>query len=634
MLEFIRSRAQTWISWVIVGLIVIPFALWGMNEYFSGSADNNVATVNGKKISERDFQMAFAQQRQRMKEMMGESFDFTTFEAQMRKGVLDSLVEQEVLVQTAGDEGMRIGDQQLAMIIQSFPAFQKDGQFDKQAYATTLQIQGQTPAYFEMQMRRGLLAQQVYSGVADTSLVTDWDVKNLLRLRRQEREISYAQIPAALFKSDISADAAAIQSYYDANQARFMTPETVSIEYIDLAVANIAREVNVSEATVKGVYEEQRQQYAEPEERRASHILIEVQADASADARAAAREKAEGILKRIISGEAFDKLAREFSDDPGSAEEGGDLGFFRKGVMVPEFDTAVFSMKPGDTSGLVKSEFGFHIIRLMEVKGGRIPSFAELKDELLQQYREREAERIFFERQETLANLSYEHPDTLVTVAEAIGAEVKTIPMFTRDGGPGIASNPKVLAAAFTEEAIKQGLNSDVIEIGDNHVAVIRVKEHVKQKQKPLEEVRAQIEQELIQQGTRQRATALGKEIQASLQGGGTAEDVLSKYRITWQNVGLVTREYRQADPGIVQEAFRLNRPEQDKAVYGGAVLGNGDYAVIRLTSVKEPDMESFAAEDKMAMKRTLQNILGNAEYAEFSGNLKKQASIVVKLKE
>lgn len=634
MLEFIRNRAQTWIAWVIVALIIIPFALWGIGDYFSGNADNSVATVNDVKISEREFQAAYYQQEQRMKEMLGSNFDPSMFEDQMRKNVLDGLIEQELLVQVSGENGLRVSAGQLAMIIQGIEAFQIEGAFDRSTYESALKMQGQSTGYFESKVRRSILSQQLYSGVTGSSIITEHAVESLLKLQKQQREIAYFEIPATRFLADIIVTDEQILDFYENNRANYKTPEVVTAEYVELSVEKLLDEVEVSESDLLEAYDEQKTSMVAPEQRRASHILIEIPYEASSEEKQAAEVKAEEVLAKLVSGESFEELAKLHSDDPGSAEGGGGLGFFSAGDMVAEFDAKVFSMSAGEVSGLVSTEFGYHIIRLDEVKESQVPSLEEARDELLAQLKYSEAERRYYDMADKLASLSFEYPDSLDVVVEDLQLEVQKAEGVTRVGAPGIFANPKITKLLFAEDVLGERLNSEPIEIGDNHVLVVRVSEHIPAKTKPLDEVRDSISQQLTRQESQLKAQRLGEEILAAVEAGKPPEALAAEFEVALHTPGMLEREAAEINSVISRRAFELARPTEGEISVGSVTLDSGGYAVVVVAKVEEFDVGTLGDELRQSTRQQLAGAQGGVEYAAFSSSLRESAGVVSRLEE
>ncbi len=632
MLEFIRNRAQSWVAWVIVGLIIIPFALFGIGDYATNDAGNNVATVNDVKISNQEFQRAYYQQEQRMKEMLGADFDVSVFEGQMRKNVLDGIVEQELLVQVSRDEGLRVSAQQLAMIIQGIEAFQSDGKFDRETYLSALNMQGQSIGYFESRIHRSLLSQQLYAAVASSSVVSNSSIDTYLRLQNQQRDIGYFEIPAAKFSADISIDESAASDYYNENSNLYKTTETVDVEYVSLSLDDLIDGIELSEQEIVEAFAEQKSSMTPAEQRKASHILVELQPGAEKDEVGDASEKARMIKLRLVAGEDFSSLAQEFSDDLGSADMGGDLGFFSQGDMAPEFDEKVFSMSQGDVSDVVETEFGFHIIRLDEIKASKEPLLADVRDQLVEQLRFNKAESKYYDLVDSLTNLAFEYPDSLEVVAEDLSLSIATYKEVSKSSGEGFLANPKVLSVLFSADVLGERLNSEPIEVADNHVIVMRVDSHEQAKTRSFSDVEQSIVAQLTTKASRYAAQELGEEVLIKIQAGVDTDALEVEYGITWILLDGQLRGSRELDSAIVSRAFELPRPKEGGLSAGSVALASGDYAVVSVSSVRDLALIDITAKQRMAARARLLGLQGDSEYAAFSVGLKSVANIALNL--
>lgn len=632
MLQTIRDRASGLIAWIIVILIVIPFVLWGINDYFDGSTKPYAAKVNDTDISVQEFQQAYQQQRQRLQDMLGGALNSSLVnETAMKREVLQQLVENELLLQAAVGAGLRIGNQQLAAEIQSIEAFQKDGVFSGEQYRAQLRRAGAVPADFEAQQRRSMLMQQFYTGIANTAVVSAQDLDRMLRIQDQQREIGYLVLPVSAFIKDVNVSDQDVAQYYEANKGRLTHPEQVRIDYVELSAEAIANRIQPEEQDLRKLYDEQSGAFTTEEQRRASHILVQVPEGADEKIGAAAREKAEKLLQRVRSGESFENLAKELSDDTVSAKEGGDLGFFGKGVMVPEFEQAAFAMQKGEVSDLVKSPFGFHIIKLTDIKPGGKKSFEEARPELIKQLRDNKAEEEYYALVDRLTNLAYENPDSLEPAAQTLGLEIKESGWLTRAGDKeGITSNPQVVSSAFGEEVLSRGLNSELIEIGPKHVIVLRVKEHKPATPRTLEEVRPDIAAELRTRAAKEKVRELGEEMRAHAAEGANLEQLAAEHNVKVTRTGLVGRGEKNVAPAILQAAFKLQRPADGKSSYGTVALESGDYAVVAVTAVQDGDPAKVTEERRKSLIRMLAQMNGASEFAALINQLKSQAKIVV----
>jgi len=631
MLKFIRESMQGIIAWTIIILLIIPFALWGINQYFGGAGPQAAATVNGKEISIQSYQQTYSQQRDQMRKMLGSKYDPNLFDDRIKKQAIDTLVNRELLYQNAKDMGLRVSTESVVGTIKGIQEFQQDGKFSEDLYNRILQSQGETPTSFESRIQQSILTQQLYSAVNSSSIVTTQAVNGILRLQQQKRDFSYLTLPVSKYENADAVKEDAIKKYYDEHQNEYMTPEKVSIEYVQLNAANLALDKTPTETELKQFYKDRQSQYTTPEERRTRHILITVPEGADKKTIDAARKKAEDLRKRIIAGESFAKLAEKYSDDPGSAKLGGDIGYFGHGSLEPAFEKAMFALKKGEVSEPVLTSFGFHIIKLEDIRPAKIKSFDEVKDQLIKEYRQGIAEREFYKKSEKLTNLTYEVPDTLADAANAVGLKIQTTGLFDRKGGTGIAANPKIVEAAFSDEVLKQGYNSEPVEIGENDVVVLRVKDHVERKQQSLDEVKDKIKSRLVKENARESAKSAGEQIIAQLKAGKTTEDLAKPLGLEWKQAKDVKRDDHSVNTSILTEAFRLSHPAEGKSVYGGIAMPTGDYTVIDLGKVVDGDSGGKAEDSKrLTLKRSLAGEQGQADFNDVLASLKKKAKIEI----
>ncbi len=628
MLQSIRNRSQGWFAWAIVILITIPFALWGIQEYLGGGREPAAATVNGVEIPQREVQRMAQMQRQRLLQALGGKADPGLLDQmRLQEVAREGLIENELLFQTAEAAGFRIGDEQLVARIHSIPAFQEDGVFSPQAYERALRNQGMLPGGFEPMLRRDLVLEQLQLGIEQSAFATDRELQEVLRLKHQRRDAGYLLVPASGYEEGVTVTDEEIGAFYEQNSAAFTRPEQVSVEYLELSVEDLASAIEVDDDVLRSYYDEHLSSYSRPEQRRASHILIPLEADADEAAVSAARSKAEELVRRLRSGESFAELAREHSGDPGSAQEGGDLGTFGKGVMEPEFETVAFALAKDEISDPVRTEFGFHIIKVTGITPGTTPGFDEIRDQVARDYRRQEAEKRFYEAAEQLANLSYEHPDSLEPAAEQIGLPIKSSPLFDRQGGEGITSDPKFISAAFSPEVIEQGYNSEPIELSPVHMVVLRMKEHVAAQQQPLDEVKERIAQQLRREKAHEAAFADAEKIAQRAAAGEPVEKLAEEYQLEWVRAESLERSDREANPAIVREIFKMPRPADGKPRFVARRV-NGDAAVVALFSVQDGDPASVDEERARNERAALAAGTARADYADLVKWLKERAEI------
>lgn len=622
MLHYIRDRAQGWIAWFIVGLISIPFALWGVNSYMTGASDVVVAEVNGHEINQTELQQSLQQYRDQMRNVLGEQFDPAMFEgAAVKRNILDGLIEQRLLHEASQKLGQTVNDASVSEMIRSNPAFQRDGQFDPDYYAMMLARVGYSPASFEAQLRNDLLTQELTRNIQRSAIVTPVQLDRVLELEKQQREIAYGVVPLQNYVDKVSIDDEAVRAYYDNNKTAYTAPEQVRVNYVELNIDSIADTITVDEEALQQFYVDNESQFVGPEQRRVSHILIE-----GDDEQALA--EIEKIAERLQQGEDFGTLAKAESQDTGSAAQGGDLGYFGPDVMEPAFEEAAFALENvGDISEPVQTEFGYHLIKLTGVESPEVQDFSDVRTEVEQRYRSQQAEAQFYDKAEQLANLSFENPDSLDVAAEELGLEIQTTPLFTRGGTEsGISSETKVVEAAFSEDVLQNELNSAVIELSDTHLVVIHKNKHIPESVLPFESVKPAIEQQLLFDEASQFAREKGEAIVAELKTGAEAQTLLE----SWQPAAFYGRDSEAVSQQILQRAFEMQKPES-QAQYTGFTADNGNYVVIKLTDVQNGQTADVEAEERQSIEEQLQQMMSNAELQAFIASLRADADIEIR---
>lgn len=628
MLTSIRESAQGWIAWIIISLIIMVFAVWGIQNFFTPDPNLPVIQVGDTEVGLREFQIAYQQQRDRLRSMLGNSMEQS--EELIKEQVINDLIERIVLTNAASDIGMRIGDALLAAEINAVDVFQVNGHFSKDRYEQVLRNQGMTPVTFEQRTRATLVSQQFYTGVVNTAFVTPNQLDDHLRLEGQTRDISHLTVPASRFLEGITVSGNEVQRYYDENQELYQIPEQVTIAYLELAADALAPNIEATDEALHSLYEETRANYHRDERRRASHILIPLEEKVESLVVTAAQAKIDDLRRQIIAGGSFAELARTYSQDPGSASQGGDLGFFERSTMVKPFADAVFAMKEGDLSEAIRTPFGIHLIKLTGIEPAREQSFSEVRSTVLSEFRRIQAEKQFFERSETLANLSYEHPDSLEPSATQLGLKIQTAGPFPREGGKDIASDPKVAAAAFSEDVLNLGNNSDPIELAGNRLVVLRVTErHIAHRQS-LDEVRETVTTVVRQQHAQTQTKNLGEQLLKDLQTGTNASTVAEQAKLSWQHPGWLGRQASELSPELRTAAFRLPRPSESKPSYAGLVLSNGDFAVVQIAGIKEGDPSTVPTATRDEARQRLMRAIGEQNFAALVADLKAQTKIVI----
>lgn len=631
MLQSIRDSAQGWIAWVIVILISIPFALWGIQEYLGVGEESVVASVNDRDITEREFESNYQRFRSNLRQQLGDAFQPGLFDdSRMREDVLESMVRNELVLEAAARMGLRIGDTQVRSGIANVQDFQTNGQFDPQAYERVARQQGYSTTGFQERIRQAMVTDQMSKAVTDSELATKRELKELVRLRDQRRELSYLLLPASDFSKPGKVDDEDIEAYYAANQDEFMAPERVRVEYLELKMDQLSEASDYDEEDLRAYYDEHRGEYSTLEQRRASHILIAVDEE-SEDAEKAARDKAQEVLQRVRGGEDFAAVAKEVSQDPGSAGQGGDLGFVEAGMMSPSFDDALFALGKDEISDLVRTDFGFHLIKVTEIQEGSNKGFDEVRDEVLKAYGSSEAEGLFLKYSERFADLTYENADSLEPAAEALGLKVVVSEWLSRADAAKLPGGNKAITAAFSDDVLGGGNNSELIEVSTDHLVVLRVQDHEEAAAQSLDQVRDAIISVLEKQQSTKLAKEMGDALLKRLRQGESLEQVSGEIGHEVEAPGLVGRNDSKLSPQITQSLFSMPRPEGEQILYGHTVLSNGDYAIMALYKVQDGSLEGMDEKALQTFKVSQVRAQGRESFEHLVQNLRDAADVNIR---
>ena len=620
MLQGIRDRAHGFIAWIIVILICIPFALWGVQEYLGPDPNVAVAEVNGEEVSLVEYQIALQEARAALnRQFPGQDVSGIFGEDFVRGQAMDGLVRERLIATASSDAGFVISDELLAGAIRSVPAFQRDGRFSQEEYEFALRRSGTSPGRFEADTRRRLLEGQWRNALVLSAVAAEPRARRVVTLDSQQRAFSRLVVPASRFEG-AQVGEEAIAKRYEESMDSFMSPEEVRLRYVVLSRDELAEEIEVASGTLEGFYETRKAGLSVPEQRRVSHILI-----ADEEGEDEARTEAEALRSRILAGEAFADVARESSDDPGSAGMGGDLGYNGRGIWVPPFEETAFSLPVGELSEPVRTEFGFHLIRVEDVRESRTPTFDEAAAELEQEYRDEQAEQLYFEQVERLANLVFEQPDNLDDAAEDLGLAVEESGYLSRHGEPGdeILGDRAVVAAAFEEEVLA-GNNSEPVEIDGYRTVVLRVEERREPRQRSLDEVRDEIAASLRSERARDAARELGVDLLARLRSREAMAEVAPE-GLAWSEERTVGRQVGDLEPAVREVLFSMPRSGPSEMTFDGVGVANGDFVVLALDRVieSEPESEVFGE-----ARERLSQQLGLDAHDSFVAALRERAEV------
>ncbi|HEY4315981.1 MAG TPA: SurA N-terminal domain-containing protein [Herbaspirillum sp.] len=627
MFDFIRNHQR--LMQLLLLLFIFPsFAFFGLESYTRmNGGDDTVAKVAGENISQQDWDAAQRQQLDRMRQMFGDQIDTKLLDTpETRRASLDNLIAQRSMLAEVKRENLQVSDQSLAQNLLTIPGLVKpDGSFDNDQYKMLLGAQGMTPALYEARLRQDLALQQLNGAVQGSAFAPKTVAARMSDLNDQERVVQQILFKNSAYADQVKVSDDMLKTYYDKNSAQFQVPEQARIEYVVLDSAAAASQVTVSDADIKSYYDQNQKQYAGTEERRASHILIAVKKDASAADKAAAKAKADKLSAQLIANPAdFAKLAKANSDDPGSAEHGGDLGYFGPGMMVKQFEDAAFKMKQGEISQPVQSDFGYHIIQLTGIKPAQGKTLDQVKAEISDTIKGQLAAKKFGELADTFNNTVYEQGDSLKPAADKLHLKIETASNVTRSPNRALAAtvpynNPKFLTALFTDDVIKNKHNTEAVEVAPNVLVAGRIVEYKPQSKKPFEEVKAAVRELVLQSQEAALSQKAGEARLAALKQKDDASgfaDSKSISRVKSQDLGADVLD-------AVMKADTTKLP-----AYVGLVLPGQGYSIFRINKVTQPATPD-AARRKTEQQQVVE-ALAQQEMLAYLGVLKEKAKVKI----
>ncbi|HEU4618751.1 MAG TPA: peptidyl-prolyl cis-trans isomerase [Gammaproteobacteria bacterium] len=651
MLTKIQDLFGKWVAAVILAFIVGGFVFWNSRGFDVSTADY-AAKVNGDKIAMQEFERDLQQQQAQYQQIYKIDLD-DQLRRQIRRSVLERLVQQEALRQRVQSEGYRISDQRLADSIMSAEAFQIDGKFNKDAYSTFLANQGLSAAGFEALQRQQLAMLDLQNGIGDSSFLTPNEFRRYVELANQKRRVGYALFKADDFKSKVEVKDDEVSAYYDQHKDRFKTEEAASLEYIELKRDQVASSIEVSDQDIQDYYDQHKSEYGTPEERHAEHILI-TKKDGETDEQTKAR--AEAVLARVKGGEDFAKVAKEASEDPGTAQQGGDLGWIGRGMLAGPFEDALFDMKAGEIRGPVKTDFGYHVIRLAEIRAGKVQPLDEIKGKLRKQIQDERADSLFYDKSNKLADEAFDAYDELESVATTLNVPLKTAERFPRSGDPALFENSApVVDAVFGPQALETGTNSGLIKLADDDVVVLNVKERFAPEQKPLEAVKDDIRDTLVRQRADMLASsaadafvaALPKDLGPDFLGGASSADdaaaggaakpstepsspaamLAAEHGGTWVAPEWVERSDANLPPEILAQAFGMPPPDA-KVERDSVRLASGGHAVVFVTDQELGKAESMTSAQRDQARDEMAQRVGTGELGGYVLTVRGEAKV------
>lgn len=632
MLTAIKERASGWIAWTLVALISIPFALWGINSYFEGASKIVVATVNGVEIEKTDYQNSLSDQRRMLVQMMGQNVDADYFASRAFKlQVLETLIDSRLQAEYLRDRGFRVTDEQLSKKISSFSAFQVDGQFDPTRYEQLVRNAGLSVEGFERQQRQQGAIDQLRAGLRGSSLVVSSMTDRAIELLYQRRVAQFTVVDIAAFEDSLVVGSEALRDEFDANKAQYVQPEQMQVEFIRLSVDELGKQANVSELEQRAFYDNNVERFTQPESRSASHILWSLAEDDAEDVVDTREQEAKGIAARARSGEDFAKLAETYSKDPGSASRGGDLGIIRPGAMAPSFETVVFDLNEGQISDPVRTAYGWHIIKVTNIRESNVRPFDEVMGEIKTILEREWAENQFITMAEDFQNLIFEQPDSLNAASDFLGTPIERSDWFSRTTGDGIASNDLVRDTAFSPEVLVDRLNSEMLEIGSDTLVAVRFADFREKRQKDFNEVKDQIERVLAARVAAEAQEKFATKLVATLESGADWDNLLAVEGLSSadlpEDLESTTDDIVRA---VARVVYSVGAPNPGAPVFGSARLSATDYLIYKLDEVVAGDISQISGDQVSEVEDLVESRVGEELHAGIGRALRTAADVQI----
>ena len=627
MLQKIRDNSQGIGAKIFVWFIIVIFGAWGASTIVSSVINGTPAvSVNGTDIDELEVERTTQIRLQEMMQSLGPDADLSSIDEDLaRKAALNELIQQELLLQYAENTGMVISSRSIDRSIAQTADFQVDGVFNGERAQMLIASMGYTPNSYRAALASQGLINQVSYAYGLSGFVTTPEIENIAKLLNQTRDLRYILVSLDTQLNNIDVTEEEIEEYYSANESQFVLEEQVSLEYLELDKDAIFDEVVVTEEQIVQRYEEEQLEYQTQIERRAAHILLEAfDDDGMAENLALAAE----LKSRIDNGESFEALVLEYSDDLGSAEDGGDVGYTTGDNFVEPFEQALLTLDVGEVSGPVQTEFGVHLIKLTERSESALESFEDSRERLERDLKSDEVDTLFLQRSEELGNLAFESFD-LSDPAQLMGLEIQTTGLFSRSGGVGIAANSDVINTAFSPQVLLDGLNSDLISVTPSRSVVIRVLEHNQPRLQAMEDVRGEIEIMLQFEKIQEQTLSLGETIKSNYQNDQNIDSLLETQNLSWNQLNGLERSDQVLPPQLVNYIFEMSVPEDDGTVIDGLMLNSGEYVVIELQAVKDGSLEDFDETELNSLESFIAQQSANADFEALITGLQNRADII-----
>ena len=625
MLQNIRDNMQGAIAKIIIGLIVITFALFGIDSIFGGATVQPAVDVNGVEISERELQNAILLEKRKLAANAGANFNPDLLDDKLlRPGVQQRLVNRQLLIEYAGQQNLNVSKQVVDGLIRQQTDFQVDGVFNQKLFVRTLNNSNLTPPMYYRSVREEMMMTQVAAAFISSEFTSEQELTRLVTLMQQRRSFSFATVTQQSVKESIPTTTELLEEYYQGNAESFMTLERVAIEYIELSKKSVASSIEPTEDAIKTAFELEVDAAPARVQRVAAHILIKVDGGDTKQS----LEKAQSLQQRLAEGEKFAELAKQYSQDKGSAAAGGQLGITDGDTFPEAFETALAALSVGEVSDPVETDAGYHLIKLVDLYEAEPMVFADNRERISQQLKSEEAEQQYIRAAEELANLAFESSD-LIEPSEELNLDVQKTALFDRSGGDGILGDRRVIAAAFLDEVLIDGNNSTPIDLGNDRLLVLRVSQHEKPRQLAFAEAENRVKEGYISERAREQVETIGEQAYKELVAGKTASELAEKYHFEWRSYTDVARTVQEIPQEILRHVYSMVRPTDEQPTTSTLEMRNGNVSLVVLTKVSDPEI-NMSEQERNRFRQSLSSYAGQTQFETLTKTLRDTADIRV----
>jgi len=629
MLEKLRTQVKGWLGMVILVMISIPFALFGLQNYTSGGSEAPLAEVAGQEIYQADLNRAYQQRVEELKKQYGDQYSPNMFnEESIRQEALNRLVQEKLILHTVDKDGYVASDAAILDVVAKLDGFQNNGQFEKAKYEEFLQRKGISSAAFLQNIRSNIEQNQFISAIVDTTLVDNSEVDNFYRLNNQTRDIRYLSLTVESVLSEMTASDEEINKNYAENEHLYKVPEYADIDYVELSISDLMLDIKPTEDELLAFYESEKLSFTSLGQRRASHMLFDAPEGTTVAESEKKKAEAEKVLSRIKNGEDFATLAKEFSDDIGSANIGGDLGIITEGMMGLKFEDTLSVLQEGEVSEVIQTIYGFQIIKLTKKAEDKIQPFSAVKSTVKERLIKDIASEEFYQMAERFAEIGFENPGSLDPLVEELGLTIKQQLKVTKEAGEGIAESDSIRNATFSEDVLA-GNNSDAVELGPEHLVVLRIKEYIPESVMPLDSVKAVVELSVKAAKAAKALSNRADELLTKAKSGASIKELAALDGVALQEIGEVTRNESTAPRELLRDAFSMSHPQNGQSTFKKSTFSNGDIAIIELSKITDGEKSDITDESRSSFKQFLARLTGEVTLAATLTNLSVDADVV-----